>query len=140
LVSAGGNDIFLATYTSGGTPVWAKRFGGVSEDQGNAVTLDGSGNVVMTGSFQGSADFAGGNLSASASGRDVFVAKYTAAGTHLWSHGYGDAFVDDIGNGVAVDAAGNVTVTGWFGNWINFGGGDLFSHGGPDGFLASFTP
>src|SRR5207245_57617 len=64
LTSAGSADIFLAKYSSTGAPLWSQRFGGSGYDAGHGVTVDGSGNVVMTGSFNGSVDLGGGPLPA----------------------------------------------------------------------------
>ena len=49
-----------------------------NNDYGYSVAVDGYGNVVATGWFQGSADFGGGSL-ASAGGYDVFLVKYEQA-------------------------------------------------------------
>jgi hypothetical protein len=46
--------------------------------------VDGGGNVVVTGYFQGTVNFGGGSLT-SAGGTDIFLFKYSAAGAHVWS-------------------------------------------------------
>ena len=67
----------------------------------------------------------------------MFVAKLDAAGNHLWSKRFGDTDRQDT-RGVAVDAAGNVFVTGGIsGGPIDFGGGTLAAIGDGDAFLLS---
>ena len=84
LVSAGSVDIFVAKYNANGVHQWSKRLGGTGGEIGQAVAVDGSGNVVVTGDFSGTVDFGGGNL-VSAGSSDVFLAKYNASGVHQWS-------------------------------------------------------
>ena len=61
----------------------------------------------------------------SAGERDAFVAKYAGAnGGHLWSKRLGNTSVDE-GAGIAVNAAGDVAVTGSFVGSVDFGGGPL---------------
>ncbi len=136
LGSAGGNDIFVAKYDASGAHLWSHRFGSTSSDQGNAVAVDGSGNVVVAGYFFGTVNFGGGNL-VSAGIYDIFVAKYDAGGAHLWSRRFGGTS-DDYGYGVAVDGSGNVVVTGYFAGTVDFGGGNLVSAGGADIFVAKY--
>src|SRR4030042_2516727 len=62
LTSAGSIDIFMAKYTATGTHVWSKRFGSTDDDVGYGITVDRTGNVVITGFFTGSVDFWGGGL------------------------------------------------------------------------------
>jgi hypothetical protein len=123
-----GHDIFVVKYSSAGGHVWSKSLGasnGYLRESGNAVAVDGVGDVVVTGSFDGPADFGGGVLSC-AGGTDVFVAKFSgASGAHLWSRQAGSAGWNDAGRGVAVDGAGNVLVTGTAAGGANFGGGPL---------------
>ena len=47
---------------------------------------------------------------------------------HYWSHGFGGTLGETPAS-VAVDAAGNVYVTGFFSGTANFGGSDLVSLG-----------
>jgi len=120
----------------GGTLLWSKQLGGASYDYLYALTIDASGNMTLTGSFQGTADLGAGPVT-SAGGSDVFVASYASSGAHRWSHRFGSAG-DEIGYGVAADASGNVTVVGHFAGGVDFGGGVLTSAGTQDVFIASY--
>jgi hypothetical protein len=138
LGTRGGNDIFVAKYSSTGGYSWAKTVGGTGADLGAAVATDGSGNVFVTGYMSGSVDFGGGAL-VSAGSLDAFLVKYSATGAHMWSKRCG-SIGSDIGTGVDVDSAGNVVVVGTFQGSINLGGGSLTSVGGQDLFVAKFSP
>jgi hypothetical protein len=97
LTSAGGSDIFIAKYNSSGDYVWAKRIGGTGADQGNSLTLDGSGNVFLTGYFAGTVDFDPSASTAnliSAGGNDIFIAKYNSSGDYVWANGIGGTGID----------------------------------------------
>ena len=95
-------------------------------------------NYETCGFFQGTVDFGGGTLtSADADFDDIYVVKFGSDGTHVWSKRFGgpnsqQAFC------VAVDAAGNVIVSGVFSESVDFGGGAL--SGRYDVFLAKFDP
>ena len=132
--SPGFSDIFLVKYSAAGVHQWSKQFGNTGNDVGYGVTADASGNVVVTGSFVGSVDFGGGWLSSNFNSNDIFVAKYSATGGHSWSRSFGSTG-DDHGNAVAIDASGNVVVTGYFNSTIDFGGGPLTSTGNKEIFL-----
>ncbi|HEU5249596.1 MAG TPA: SBBP repeat-containing protein, partial [Thermoanaerobaculia bacterium] len=133
LSSVGGSDAFLVKYSATGGHVWSKRFGDTGNDNGMAVGADGSGNVFVAGTFEGTVDFGGGRLTSSGL-RDVFVAKYSASGQHLWSKRFGGSG-DDVAYAIAVDSAGDIALAGKYQGSINFGGGNLSSAGGDDAFL-----
>ena len=132
--SPGFSDIFLVKYSAAGVHQWSRQLGDIGNDIGYGVTADAAGNVVVTGSFAGSVDFGGGRLTSNLNSNDIFVAKYSATGVHSWSRAYGSTG-DDHGNAVATDASGNVVVTGYFNNTIDFGGGPLTSAGMKEIFL-----
>jgi hypothetical protein len=92
----------------------------------------------VTGEFDGSVDFGGGLLT-SAGLYDIFVAKFDAAGVHIWSQRFGSGF-HEVGRSAAVDGFGNVVVTGDIEGSVDFGGGLLTSAGGDDVFVAKFDP
>jgi hypothetical protein len=138
LTSAGGADIFLAEYSSTGAHTWSKRMGGTGEDWVNKVAVDGSGGPVVTGYFNASVDFGGGMLT-SAGGKDIFVARYSSNGSHVWSKRMGGS-LDDIAKSVAVDGGGNVVVTGNFASTsVDFGGGAFPNSGGANIFLVKYS-
>ncbi|UCF04203.1 MAG: hypothetical protein JSV33_09640 [bacterium] len=77
LTSAGvyDNDIFLAQFDVNGNHLWSKHFGDEDTQYGESVACDGSGNVIVTGSFYSTVDFGGRSLT-SAGDEDIFVAKF----------------------------------------------------------------
>jgi hypothetical protein len=139
LVSAGEIDVFVAKYDAAGNHLWSKGFGGISYDEGHGIAVDGAGNVVVTGYFEGAVDFGSGPL-VSAGDHDVFVVKYDAAGNVLWSRRFGSSGKAS-GSAVAIDGEGNVIVTGSFTDDIDFGGGPIQNAGGfYNLFLAKLDP
>jgi chitodextrinase len=125
LASAGGKDIFIAKYSSSGTLLWAKRFGGAADDEANGVAVDSQANIFLTGQTSGSIVF-GANTLTSLGGTDVIVAKLDSSGNPQWSSRFGD-INSDVGTGIAVDPSGNVVITGYFEGSVNFGSGLLTS-------------
>ena len=91
---------FIAKYNTYGAVVWQKEFdyGG---GKAKAIAVDGDGNVYATGYTYSSG---AGNV-------DVFIVKYSSIGAVVWQRTFGGTD-EDIGNGIAVDGAGNVYVTG----------------------------
>jgi len=74
LSSAGSDDIFVAKYDGDSNFLWVKQAGGTSFDRGREIALDGSGNIVVTGDFGGTATF-GDTILTSAGSQDIFIAK-----------------------------------------------------------------
>jgi uncharacterized delta-60 repeat protein len=112
--NSGDYDIFLVKYNSSGTKQWLRQLGTSSEDRGNSVSLDSSGNVYVTGYTHGGLD---GNTNSGSS--DIYLMKYNSSGTKQWIIQLGTSSTD-IGRDVSVDSSGNIYVAG-------------FSEGGLDG-------
>jgi RHS repeat-associated protein len=88
--------------------------GGSGTDQANAVAVDSQGGIYLTG-FTSSSDFPttlGVIQSSSGGGKDVFVSRLDATGTQLLFSTYVGGSQDDVGNGIGVDAGGNIFVDG----------------------------
>lgn len=142
LTASGGDDIFLAKLDTSGRFLWAKIMGGIMGDHLNAMAVDSGGNIYLTGSFQGNADFDpdAGNYQLTSSGsEDIFVSKLSADGNFVWARKMGGPAIDK-GNGIALDISGNVIITGSFEGLANFNPGigafNLTSSGGYDIFVA----
>jgi len=135
LAGFGGSDVFLAKLDAAGNHVWSDRYGDASTYASGTAATDASGNVVVTGSVQGAIDFGGGTLP-TAGQSDIFLAKISSGGFHLWSKRFGDTEWQN-GTAVATDASDNVIVTGSLNGTADFGGGNLTGSG--DIFLAKFN-
>jgi gliding motility-associated-like protein len=126
LSSNGDKDGFIAKYTTAGQYVWAFKIGGSNLDEVNAISVDPSGNVYITGYFRGvGVDFdpgAGSSLLNSNGegggdpgyGGDIFIAKYNSSGQYQWAFNIGGTTLGDNGMVLATDNAGNVYTSGYF--------------------------
>jgi hypothetical protein len=99
--------LLLPALTRGETAVqaWVQRYNGPGNGYaaGNAVAVDGSNNIIVTGYSTGSG-----------SGQDYATIKYSSAGVPLWTNLYnGPGNDDDHAVAVAVDGSANVVVTGY---------------------------
>lgn len=121
-----------------GTALWAKKIGSLGQDAARAVAIDDQGNVAVTGYVATDADFGDGKA-VQAKDLDAFVAKYGPDGALAWAVTFGGKG-EDVGNGVAFDASGNVIVVGLFANDMQVGETKLVSQGSDDAFFAKFGP
>jgi len=62
--------------------LWAAKAGGTFSDRGLGIATDGSGNIVVTGRFSGTANFGDTTLT-SAGGSDIFITKLDAGVTGI---------------------------------------------------------
>ena len=118
------SDAFIAKYNTSGTQLWLKEFGSSGSDYGKGVSTDSSGNAYVVGYTNGSL---GGNISAGLS--DVFITKYNASGTQIWTKQIGSS-VDDYGYDIVTDSSGNIYISGQTNGSLpdntNIGSGDAF--------------
>ena len=94
--------------------IWNTFLGGADADVGQGLTLDASGNAYVTGWSLASW---GSPIRPYAGGYEAFVAKLDKKGALQWSTFLGGTN-HDWGQGIAVDAGGNVYVVGYsYGAW-----------------------
>jgi hypothetical protein len=110
----GQQDIFAVKFTPAGDAlVYATYLGGTLEEQGGTIAVDGTGALYVVGTTQ-SDDFPVVNAlqATNATENDGFITKLSPAGDALvFSTFLGGGGPDEI-DGLAVDAAGAVYVTG----------------------------
>src|SRR2546427_685225 len=136
-ITANGYTIVVAKFSPAGGHLWSRGIGDSFSNSGNAVAVDPSGNIAVTGAFSGPVNFGGGTLTSA--GVDIFLAKLSPTGGHIWSRHFGSALATHAGNGVACDGSGNVLVTGSFENSIDLGAGWTTSFAHKDMFVAKYS-
>ncbi|MFQ5481774.1 MAG: SBBP repeat-containing protein [Nitrospinaceae bacterium] len=99
---------------AGNSLLWSTYLGGAGDDAGNGITVDGSGNVYLTGSTD-STNFPTLNPAQANRGGllDAFASKILSTGAGLAFSTYLGGAGTDTGFGVAVDLAGNLHVAGF---------------------------
>ncbi len=137
------SDVFLTKYDSSGNILWASVGGGPLLDQGNDIATDANGNSYVVGAIQTNglyptAQF-GSFILTGHGDYDWLVVKYDTLGNVLWAKNYGST-AGDTANGVALDPAGNLYVTGFFSSTMTVEGVTVTSKGLFDVFLAKFDP
>ena len=141
LESKGFWDIFIQKLDASGNFEWAHSFGNTNADEGHEVVTDANGNVYITGQFSGTVDFDPGpavfNMT---SGKAYFILKLDNNGVFQWATSLNASSVRfDYGTDIAVDASGNVYLTGEFQGIVDFDPGpavvNLTSNGLDDFFI-----
>jgi hypothetical protein len=106
-------DGFVTKLDSSGDILWSTYFGGIRDDQVNAVEIDSQNNIILIG-YTKSDDLIPINLSQDTSFngiRDAFIAKFSPQGEVLWGNYIGGED-DDVGTEVVIDSYDNIIVTG----------------------------
>lgn len=141
--SNGDVDIFIQKFLyATGSLTWIKTIGGTTGDTGEAIAVDGSGNVLTTGRFRGTVDFDPGasttnlNLGSTA---NIFISKLDASGSFVFAKAMGGNMGDDSGNDIEVDIFGSIYSTGIFFGTVDFDPGSgttsLTSSGSTDIYI-----
>lgn len=100
------SDYVTIKYDSDGTVIWTACYDGSAncDDSAYAITLDGAGNVYVTGSSDGIAPSNSVNM-------NIVTIKYNSNGEEEWNSRYNTEMMT-AGYYIAVDDTGNVYITG----------------------------
>jgi hypothetical protein len=108
-------DAWIAKIAPDGKRLWSTYLGGILDDWATGVAVDGAGNVWVTG-YTRSPDFPlvkpiqSVYNNGATDDYDAFVAKFSPDGSTLLYSTFLGSDQDDGGNGIAIDASGNVLV------------------------------
>ena len=112
---AGSVDAFVMKMDPNGRLIWSTLLGGPNYDRADAVDVDKSGNVYLTGragrgfpvknALQSA--FSGYNTASALGEQDAFIAKLSATGAVQWATYFGTG---DLNSDLEIDSSGNVYV------------------------------
>ena len=98
---AGSTDLLFVKFSSGGTPLWSRAFGGTSSDYAWPITQTSDGGYAI----------AGGTTSFGAGGCDFLVLKLTSTGILQWVRTFGGVN-DDYAYSMTQTTDGGYTIAG----------------------------
>lgn len=113
---------FLAKFNNNGNFIWVRNSGSChgsgfcgSDVSGRAVTVDHSGNVLVSGYFSYDLSFGSDTIFANACGTDIFVAKFNNNGVNIFAFGIGSSSSSatiETADAIKVDPQNNIYITG----------------------------
>ncbi|MBK9284177.1 MAG: T9SS type A sorting domain-containing protein [Sphingobacteriaceae bacterium] len=108
---------YVAKYTSNGALVWVKTFTGTANAAGQAIGIDATGNVYVTGYFQGGGldfDPGPGTQTVTADQSDMFIVKLNSNGDYQWHKKVGQLSTNVDPIAMKVTPSGSVHIVGYF--------------------------
>jgi hypothetical protein len=144
----GAQDIFIGKYDVNGNYVWATSMGGSLGDYAGDIKVNAANtSVFTTGQFSGTGADMSPNCSCglvnSLGGSDIYVVKLSAAAAGFQALAIMGGTSSESGQGITLDAADNVYVSGQFNGACDMDPGPLTnalgSVGGADAFITKLS-
>jgi hypothetical protein len=140
-----GENIVTVKYNKYGKAIWAKVTGSTGWDEGEAIAAGTDGNCYVAGVFGGTTLFGSTQLapepSFNSSGMpnlmDMFLTRYDGQGNVVWVRQIAGVGYERP-TGIELDASGNIVVTGYFFQKINFSG-TVITTNGSSFFIAKYS-
>ncbi len=139
---AGAYDAYLVKFNSSGVRQWGTYYGGTGDEASYGLSVDGTGNVYLSGYTSSSTGISltGGHQTVIGGSYDAFLVKFNSSGTRLWATYYGGTG-DDFPFSNTTDGSGNVYLVGRTNSTtaIAVGGHQNTNGGLVDAFLVKFN-
>jgi hypothetical protein len=135
------SDIFIVKYDLNANVLWAKSAGGSNYEFVRSITVDDSGDLIISGQFKSQSIFSAPNILTNSyiGYYDIFIAKYSSSGNLIWTESIGSNN-DDFSGCTSLDNIGNILITGSFRSQnILFGSDTLYNFGNDDMFIAKLS-
>lgn len=107
--NTGAADSFVMKFDASGKELWTRQVAPYGADGGQALTVDGDGNIFVAGFTYGA--MAG---QVSAGGKDAYLTKLSASGALVYNQQFGTA-ATDTADAIALDSSGLIFVAGMSG-------------------------
>jgi hypothetical protein len=109
-------DGYIVKLDNSGNYAWSQQIGGPGSQMAYTTTIDGSGNVYVTGGFTGIVDFdpGPGTYTMGSGGGGGFILKLTSSGAFVWAR---QIATEEWG--ITTDPSGSVFLSGAFNGTID---------------------
>lgn len=145
VTSKGAMDLYVHKLDTSGSFQWAYTAGSKNLEYMSEVTFDRKGNVYVTGSFTDTTDFdpgTGTDIRIPKGKNDAYLVGINANGSYGWVASYGSIDFDK-GERVIVDPAGDLLITGYFSDTVDFNPGSssnlMVSQGASDTYIVKYN-
>ncbi len=145
IFNEGNCDVFVCKLSAdGSTLLYSTYIGGISDDEGDSVSVDVGGNAYITGNtYSTNFPTTTGAFDETKDGSyEVFVCKLSADGSFLVYSTYIGGGSSEYGNSITVGVGGNVCITGYTGSSsfdTTTGAFDEIWNGATDAFICKFN-
>lgn len=130
-------DVFLSRFDGNGSPLWARRAGGVFEEELIAMEVDAAGDLLATGFLIGVMTLSETLSVQSRNGNpDVFLFRYNDSGEPLWARSFGGELID-LPTDLCLRGT-ELLISGTYQQQIAWDGLSSPTTGGVNGFIAGF--
>jgi uncharacterized protein (UPF0548 family) len=126
---SGTSDAFITKYSADGTKLWTHLLGASTYAQANALTTGLDGSIYLSGYTYSAVD---GQVSSG--GAEIFLAKYSADGTKVWTRLLGTSSYDQA-NALTTGLDGSIYVSGY----TNSGLDGQSNSGSMDAFVTKYA-
>lgn len=130
-------DLMLLKYNPSGLLLWAKKAGGTANDIAYGMDITPSGQIAVTGVFQGTKVF-GENVLTRIGGSNGFIARFETNGKLSWVRSTSGPEFNEYRK-VSMDNAGNSYIAGSISGEVMFGNSKFTSAGGKDACIAKYN-
>jgi uncharacterized repeat protein (TIGR01451 family) len=113
--------IHIVSFAQPNNRSWVKGLGGTTGDIGHSVVTDNSGNIYVTGLFNGTIDFDPGHdiYNVTSISQDFFILKLNEFGEFQWVKSF-QTTGTETGLDVTLDVNNNLVVCGQFSGTVDF--------------------
>lgn len=139
ITAANTDDLFILKLNSSGAYQNIYTSNISTAQKGKGISVDSYGNIYATGTFTGTVDFGGGNVTTS--DMDIYLLKLNSSFTFQWVKRFA---VDNgsaglaLGLAVTVDEDGNIYSVGQIGNTYNLGGASVIGGDQNDAYIVKY--
>ncbi len=126
-------DGFVAKFNNSHSLQWKKLIGGNAGDAVVEVVRMPDNGIAVAGTFNGTINLGGSNL-VTTGVQDIFVARFDAAGTHVWSKKFGNASNNYVAD-LAVAPNGDLVIVGTLTDNLTFGSTTITAAGETDAYV-----